>query len=235
MNTPWEPPNYTYIPNPIIPGASALFGGSTSSSAGGSDDGDSTMPPGATTPMFSPIPFLVRQGPENGGEVHIGMEGMEEIGHSNSRSLEDGLMSPLMLGGDSPNPSGGLRFAEPPNVRRPTPEPEEMVSSPPAREAESHDPGHQPYLGRVDELDTGPLTLSASAHVNGHKIRGDHEDPGVGSGEGGNMRPHGMSERPVPISSTTSIEEGERRIAGIPRGGLGDRFVTGASEDEHGS
>jgi hypothetical protein len=188
------------------------------------------MPPGSATPMFSPIPFLVRSGSENGGDLRMGMEGIEE-GHTNGRSVDEGLMSPLMLGGDSPNPSGAFRFAPTPNVRSPTPEPEEVASEPHFSGSDSSDPGHQPYLGRVDELDTGPVRSDSAVRTNGHK-GSDHDDPGAGSGEGGNMTPHGMRERPVPISSTTTMGESGRRVAGMPRGGLDDRFVAGQSEDE---
>ena len=38
-----------------------------------------------------------------------------------------------------------------------------------------------------------------------------------GAGEGGNMTQHGMSDKPVPISSTTVVGEEERKIAGMPR------------------
>ncbi len=158
----------------------------------------------------------------------MAMEGIEGA-HVNGRSTDDGLMSPLMLGEDSANPSGGFQYAAAPNVRSPTPEPEEMASTH-LSGSDSSNPGHQPYLGRVDELDTGPLPSTATINGNGHAA--DHEDPGAGdgagAGEGGNMTPHGMSDRPVPISSTTT----ERRVAGIPRSGLRDRFVAGQSEEK---
>lgn len=109
--------------------------------------------------------------------------------HDDSGSRDDGLMSPLVLG-DNTFPSGD---------RSPTPEPEEDAE----RLATHSDPGHQPYLGRVDELDSGPVT-------NGHA-----EEEGVG--ETGSMTPHGMSERPVALSSTTVISEPEREIAPLPR------------------
>jgi hypothetical protein len=44
-----------------------------------------------------------------------------------------------------------------------------------------------------------------------------------GAGEGGNMTPHGMSDKPVPISSTTVVGEEERKIAGMPRMGSAEK------------
>lgn len=92
----------------------------------------------------------------------------------------------------------------------------------------AHDPAHQPYLGRVDELDTGPLNENGHSQVGEHdstqdtegRTRGRVHDTAGGGGEGGNMTPHGMSDRPVPISSTTVLGtdplEG-REVAGLPR------------------
>jgi len=101
---------------------------------------------------------------------------------------------------------------------------------------DSTDPSHQPYLGRVDELDTGPL--AGTPPTNGHTHDDERElaEGGQGTGEGGNMTPHGMSERPVPISSTTQIAPEERRISGRRRAtssaSLSDRFVSGGVEQE---
>jgi hypothetical protein len=160
----------------------------------------------------------------------------------------EGLMSPLLLGGDSPNmTSGSFQFSQAPSVRSPTPEPEDTTEDPDPSAPDSalnintisthdSDPAHQPYLGRVDELDTGPLPTTPT--MNGHS---QINSEGEGSGEGGNMTPHGMSERPIPLSSTTTptssvTDEEGRRIAAIPRGtprrpaelgSLGDRFVSG--------
>jgi hypothetical protein len=65
----------------------------------------------------------------------------------------------------------------------------------------------------VDELDAGPIT------TNGHHADDDElsEAGSVGVGERGDMTPHGMSERPVPLSSTTVIAEAEREIAPLRR------------------
>jgi hypothetical protein len=83
------------------------------------------------------------------------------------------------------------------------------------------DPGNQPYLGRVDELDTGPLQGSVNggtAHASDGGESREEERVAPGTGEGGALTPHGMSERPVPISSTTTIHADERRIASLPSG-----------------
>ena len=199
VTTPWEPPSY----NP------------STSAPPTQPSRDDTMPPGSTTPMFSPIPFLAR-------DHDLSTEAVMPNGR-----LEEGLMSPLVL----ENGFGG-------NMRSPTPEPEdaEMNGEEEPRTTatagsviglmESQDPGHQPYLGRVDELDTGPVT---STGANGH-MNGGEDGVGVGVGEGGNMTVHGMSDRPVPITSTTTAES-ERRIAALPRPrGLADRFVSGGTE-----
>ena len=120
----------------------------------------------------------------------------------------------------------------------------------------SNDPAHQPYLGRVDELDTGPLPIpttspsssssstsnsTSSGGSGGAEEEDEHRRKGrrlsnalsvanvtangssEGTGEGGTMTPHGMSDRPVPISSTTSVpaddaDKGKgREVAQLPR------------------
>ena len=110
--------------------------------------------------------------------------------------------------------------------RSPTPEPDSTSDIP-----SPSDPGHQSYLGRVDELDTGPAP-NVNGHSN-HVDRAANEVPQPGTGEGGVLTPHGMSERPVPISSTTTMATGPRQTAGLPRRDdrtLMERFVH-ASED----
>lgn len=210
------------------------------------------MPPGASTPMFSPIPFLRRPDTEASDPIAMDLDATDgDIGQgTNGRSLEDGLMSPLALG-DSPaasetSSSEPFRFADAPSIRSPTPEPDEASSSSPTKPAPESsspispttsnaattpimpstaaaseqttpsDPAHQSYLGRVDELDTGPLNTPPPARAGGTEPRED-EIMTPGAGEGGNMTQHGMSDKPVPISSTTVVGEEERKIAGMPR------------------
>jgi hypothetical protein len=200
--------------------------------------------------MFSPIPFLVRPAPDEGEmDVDIpGDSEAESSLRIHTRKEE--LMSPLLLderpleveageggGAASSSSSADQDHTDAStdtraNARSQTPEPEDTASRIPPRPApppvveplltgsESSDPGHQPYLGRVDELDTGPIVSrpSSDTPVPGAKKedRGDQGE-GMGTGEGGNMTPHGMSERPVPISATTVVEESERKVAGLPR------------------
>jgi len=78
-------------------------------------------------------------------------------------------------------------------------------------------------MGRVDELDTGPLQTPSNALSTGDSREDEVIAPGAG--EAGNMAPHGMSDKPVALSSTTVLDEDERKIAGMPKGTLGDRFV----------
>lgn len=85
-------------------------------------------------------------------------------------------------------------------------------------------------MGRVDELDTGPLQTPPNALSTGDKREDEVMTPGAG--EAGNMAPHGMSDKPVALSSTTVLDEEERKIAGIPKGSLGDRFVTSDSDEQ---
>jgi len=180
------------------------------------------MPPGMGTPQFSPIPFLRRPSPEaEGGE-----------GSSNGLSApgghtEENMMSPLILGDESNEAiTEEYRLDDNSSARSPTPEPEESNSQPQSQEAintdiemetapgplTTSDPGNQPYLGRVDELDTGPLQGNREDQKNGR----EDERVSEGTGEGGGLTPHGMSERPVPISSTTVIADEERKIASLP-------------------
>ncbi|WVF71974.1 hypothetical protein IAT40_006784 [Kwoniella sp. CBS 6097] len=292
VNTPWEPPSYTPAPLSLIPTRASVPGGSSASSSDNGYDSDSTMPPGSTTPMFSPIPFLTHQ---ESDELGLTLDGLAN-GTGSGRSLDDGLMSPLML-----SETSGM-FGSAANPRSPTPEPEETEGEPssvkstnghgqgdgdtemgsgddaiesvqvetdtisgnaddlPPRPSaaqgqyesiEHSDPAHQSYLGRVDELDTGPITPTASTSVPNsstlppsdshlHKKRPDEVVPLPGTGEGGNLTPHGMSEKPVPISSTTVVkdEKGERNIAGLPRStsekSLRDRFVSAGSKSPEG-
>ncbi|WWD16110.1 hypothetical protein CI109_100535 [Kwoniella shandongensis] len=275
VTTPWEPPSYSYVAPAAISSGRSIIGGSTSSDSG--YDTDSTMPPGSSTPMFSPIPFLSHPDSE--------LLGGEPGANGQHRGLDDGLMSPLMLGGESTMGGGeGFGFggsstsnaaAGSSNARSPTPEPEdddgdtEMASAtegesssptaiageiPPRPEpaqgqytsTEHTDPAHQSYLGRVDELDTGPITSSPIkeedgsnspvAKRNGHGGSEEVPPPTTGTGEGGNMAPHGMSEKPVPISSTTVVKDDKREIAGLRRSAsektLLERFVSAAKEEE---
>lgn len=219
VTTAYAPPSYVYVP----PAQFDLGAGPTSPSSVISEmDADSTVPPASMTPMFSPIPFLAG---DELGEPMLDQEG----------NPGDGLMSPLMLSGESngvfapqqpQNGSGGAGASG----RSPTPEPEEeggaggaeagaagaaaaggdgagAGNSETSETSETTNPGNEPYLGRVDELDAGPL-----AHTNG----ADEGDLATGRGEAGNMTPHGMHSRPEPISSTTVIKDDEREIAPLP-------------------
>lgn len=194
------------------------------------------------------------EGEMNGGdEVEARMPGrsMSPLVLAEHHEVKDGASSEeLRLEGTDTEAATGAS-ADEQATRSPTPEPEDPPStstssttqaqediemssdatptsttptnllSVPEAQPSSGDPGNQPYLGRVDELDTGPIQPSPS--VSGH---GNREDEHVvpGTGEGGGMTPHGMSEKPVPISSTTVISEEERRIAGL-------RQQSGAVED----
>jgi hypothetical protein len=71
----------------------------------------------------------------------------------------------------------------------------------------------------VDELDTGPIQGNSKEQKDG---REDGVAPGTG--EGGAMTAHGMSEKPVPISSTTVIADEERKIAGLPAAGDSEKL-----------
>jgi hypothetical protein len=127
------------------------------------------------------------------------------------------------------------RLDESPNsARSPTPEPEESNDSNTNKDVDvemstntnnntdttppnvTTDPSNQPYLGRVDELDTGPIQARSAVEdqKDGNGRKGDAMAPGTG--ESGGLTPHGMSERPVPISSTTVIADNERKIASLP-------------------
>jgi hypothetical protein len=178
--------------------------------------------------MFSPIPWAT-------GENDALGEPMMDVDDGPG---DEGLMSPLML-----NEGSGVFASQ--QGRSPTPEPEDEAEmtkggaggegeasgsaaaepsssgggSPGRTEADGADPGSKPYLGRVDELDSGPITS------NGHQ---DDEERATGVGEAGNMTPHGMSDGPVPLSSTTVIGEAQREIAPLPRRGA----VSAEGEDE---
>ncbi|WWC69265.1 uncharacterized protein I206_103203 [Kwoniella pini CBS 10737] len=272
VTTPWEQPSYIPISSTsfTVPQTHSTAGSSSSSSDNGYDS-DSTMPPGSTTPMFSPIPFLAQQN-------DLSLEGAGSSSHeggmngTTNRQLDDGLMSPLML-----NEESGM-FGSSSNPRSPTPEPEDsaaqeevendidmkeeiperpIVAQGQYESVEHSDPAHQSYLGRVDELDTGPIktsppieytnsSSSSSLSKNGQNHRhslSPENIPVPGTGEGGNMTPHGMSEKPVPISSTTVVikdekekEKQQRTIASLPRTtsekSLRERFVSAGADAE---
>lgn len=209
VTTAYTPPSYTYVPPSGFAFEATGSSASPRSSAGSED---STVPPGSMTPMFSPIPFLIGNHDDMLGDSMLDSDG----GH------EDSLMSPLML-----ESSGTFAVQQGDRARSPTPEPEQEpesaaraaaadsksptrteASTSSAASSNGANPGHQPYLGRVDELDAGPVKS------NGHA---EDADGDAGMGEGGTMTPHTMSDRPVPISSTTVIAEDEREIAPLRR------------------
>ncbi|CAK9784073.1 hypothetical protein CC85DRAFT_254066 [Cutaneotrichosporon oleaginosum] len=233
VTTAYAPPSYTYVPPPSVLSMDNI-GTPSASPSPATMDVDSTVPPGSMTPMFSPIPWAT-------GENDALGEPMMDVDDGPG---DDGLMSPLMLN------EGGSVFASQ-QGRSPTPEPEddaETRKSPERggrRESEGAsgssgrpvaggsgnsgraeaegggDPGNTPYLGRVDELDMGPITS------NGHH----GEEPATGVGEAGNMTPHGMSDQPVPLSRTTVITESQRDIAPLPRRGAVSAEGEGEPED----
>ena len=201
--------------------------------------------------MFSPIPFL----PQNGG-MDLDAPGGSADGAGPAHGLEAGLMSPLMLGDSRPNPGGAnssFQFAPAPQPvaqgRSPTPEPESSEVEVPSSAAsgtstnagsraagplQPSDPGHQSYLGRVDELDTGPVPSQTTAQPGADADADDGGGAGTaatsGAGEGGNMVQHGMSEKPVPLSSTTMVKEEDRKIAPRPKP-LEERFTAGTGDN----
>lgn len=219
VTTAYAPPSYVYVP----PQPFALDGpGPTSPASVISEmDADSTVPPASMTPMFSPIPFLA--GDELG----------EPMLDGDGPAPSEGLMSPLMLSAEGGSGGGGngaafTTQAANNGARSPTPEPESEGSGNGAGNSvgngTENNPGSTPYLGRVDELDAGPL-----AHANGK----DEGEVATGHGEGGNMTPHGMHSRPEPISSTTVIKDEEREIAPLPsrNEGAGDHEMADAEKE----
>lgn len=210
VSTAYSPPSYTYVPPPTLP----LDDSEEMITI--PRDTSSTVPPGSMTPLFSPIPFLSSHD----------MDGLDEsLMDAGEGGVEDGLMSPLALESGvfshqqgprrspTPEPGDDVEMGDEANPDHPDPEEPSRPSAPEPTEAasapangESENPGHAPYMGRVDELDAGPITS------NGHS----NEDEVRGVGERGDMAPHGMSERPVPITATTVITEEEREIAPLP-------------------
>lgn len=209
VQTPWQPQTYVPVPETFL-------------TSGSKANYDPTLPPLMSTPKFSPIPWLQPDSEHANGSS-------SDMAHVGEASV-----SPLLLaqqGGEDSAEEMRLEDAEVeagPSARSPTPEPEEpatqaqdvdMSSSTAdaqasASAAHTDDPGNQPYLGRVDELDTGPIQAGPSP-TKGSRAGREDEQMAPGAGEGGAMTPHGMSEKPVPISSTTVISEEERRIAGL--------------------
>ncbi|WVQ71817.1 hypothetical protein IAR50_001359 [Cryptococcus sp. DSM 104548] len=284
VTTPWEAPSYEYVPPSTfrehVGGSGSLSSfSSPGSNSSSSFDSDTTVPPGSTTPLFSPIPFLVR--PSSDPAAASASENGQLATANGSNGSEEGLMSPLLLSEEK------TTFA----ARSPTPEPEESnaeairrsdeagdldtemaplspepadiprpsapapLNDPTSPTAPSADPSNTSYLGRVDELDTGPIPAdsledagikrrtsnasSVKAEVEAELDRGNMVG---GQGEGGNLMPHGMSEKPVPLSSTTVVpEDGAapgvegRVIKGLRRSesekGLRERFVSGGVQE----
>ncbi|OXG52875.1 hypothetical protein J010_01309 [Cryptococcus neoformans] len=252
VTSPWGAPSYVYIPPSnfaAYPGVGPISSASSPSSDGGSES-DSTVPAGSTTPLFSPIPFLVHPSHEPALAV--------DTGHpAASNRTEEGLLSPLNLSEEKTPSSSG---------RSPTPEPEDsiaMTSGPsindididtemvspgdiprPENPQGTSDPANTSYLGRVDELDTGPLPTSeqvgikrrSSTSSSSSQMEVDSRETVVmaGQGEGGHLAPHGMADKPMPLSTTTVVKdepEGGRMIKGLRRNesekSLGERFVSG--------
>lgn len=252
VTSPWGAPSYVYIPPSnfaAYPGVGPISSASSPSSDGGSES-DSTVPAGSTTPLFSPIPFLVHPSHEPALAV--------DTGHPEaSNRTEEGLLSPLNLSEEKTPSSSG---------RSPTPEPEDsiaMTSGPsindididtemvspgdiprPENPQGTSDPANTSYLGRVDELDTGPLPTSEQVGIKRRSSTsssssqmevGSRETVVMaGQGEGGHLAPHGMADKPMPLSSTTVVKdepEGGRMIKGLRRNesekSLGERFVSG--------
>ncbi|ORX33773.1 hypothetical protein BD324DRAFT_638524 [Kockovaella imperatae] len=252
VTSSWEPPSYIPMPMSLIAPTEPVFSAASSSASPARstislDDEESMMPRGSATPMFSPITFFREESTDGDMEVDLSepMTGQPGEDHQAVRA-EDGLMSPLLLGDESPKPNdgpasgenvdGGFKFAPAPQVRSPTPEPEQsrggggssanpnalsLSGSISLETGESSDPGNQPYLGRVDELDTGPMV--SAPELEGETARG--------AGEAGNMVQHGMSDRPVPLSSTTVVKDEERKIAPKPKT-LEERFTSGSGVEE---
>ncbi|ODN83307.1 hypothetical protein L202_01474 [Cryptococcus amylolentus CBS 6039] len=285
VTTPWEAPSYDYVPPTTFPehvgGSSSLSSySSPASNSSSSFDADTTVPPGSTTPLFSPIPFLVR--PSSDPAAASTSENGQLATASNEST--EGLMSPLLISEEKANFSARSPTPEPEDsnaeaIRKSdeavdldtemtplSPEPADIprpsapgpLNDPTSPIAPSVDPGNTSYLGRVDELDTGPIPTdsledagvkrrasnasSVKAEVEAELDRGNMVG---GQGEGGNLAPHGMSEKPVPLSSTTVVpEEGAasgvegRAIKGLRRSeserDLRERFVSGGVQESEG-
>ncbi|KGB79685.2 hypothetical protein CNBG_5523 [Cryptococcus deuterogattii R265] len=250
VTSPWGAPSYVYIPPSSFaahPGVGPISSISSPSSDGGPET-DSTMPAGSTTPLFSPIPFLAHPSHDPALAIETGHPGA-------SMSTEEGLLSPLDLSeGKIPSSSD----------RSPTPEPEDSTAAPsgpsindidaemvspgdiprPENPQGTSDPANTSYMGRVDELDTGPLPTSeqvaikrrSSTSSSSSQMEMDSRETVVmaGQGEGGHLAPHGMADKPMPLSSTTVVKdepEGGRVIKGLRRSesekSLRERFVSG--------
>lgn len=271
VTSSWEAPSYVPLTQSSIPSSSlyrstSISSLSTASTSGSSDRGsdeDSMMPPGSLTPMFSPIPFLSH---EEGLGMDIDSLGPGE-GNGHMEGSGQGLMSPLMLGGEDSS-GAPFRFDDAPAVPSArSPESDEQNGSSPALMTddaassspiapplqENSDPANQPYLGRVDELDTGPLPSTPDAtSTPPSQISSGYSEPSsqrrrrgsdesqtsqTGAGEGGTMTPHGMSDKPVPISSTTVVDPAltARPIASLPKvqaSSLAERFVPSTGDSE---
>jgi hypothetical protein len=104
VNTPWDPPSYTYVPPSqttalgcrkkgigLNMGVEAPGGNKESSSDPASDDAEDVDPPAPK--IASPVAFLRHPNADESPSMEVDGQG------SNSRGQEEGLMSPLMLGG----------------------------------------------------------------------------------------------------------------------------------------
>lgn len=120
----------------------------------------------------------------------------------------------------------------------------------PAAEDAQPDAAHEPFTGRVDELDAGPLVHPTSSptaadphqlHLASSTDGGEPAQHQEGTGERGTMTPHAMADRPQAISSTTDLTAQRtmdpppsqaRTIRAMPRtssvaSSLNERFVAG--------
>ncbi len=228
-------------PPPTQSSSSRLY--SQSSAVFGSES------PHSSTPLFSPIPFLMESGSLEPDSFRL-----DEGDPSDSA----GVMNPMSLNLDvGPDHSATVRppnmMMDDPNNHPPNPlilaSANSGASVPNGGESADHHREREPFMGRVDEMDSGPLLSSPTIIVSPSNPHALHTNPsaerqyGEGTGESGNMVPHGISERPQAISSTTTLSpmnqeetssspEGSptaRKVARLPRttsmGNLSDRFV----------
>lgn len=180
-------------------------------STSGADADPTTIAPGSGNPLvppafalekplFQPIPFLMREGEEgeSGAEV-AGAGFMAAAVHPGAlkSQQQDTVDQNSHMEVDSDAIQGSGRHPstiDPSNAAAPP-----VITTTPAVTTDPS--GSEPFLGRVDEMDAGPLSGNGSAPPSRHHLTDASSSQETPTG----VVAHGLNEAPQALSSTTDL------------------------------